>query len=243
MTNRNDDLHPFVEAWREKQLAEVNRLTAWFESFGAPEGFKKERWRDFAKLLVNKPERAVQVAEQMAIEYGFDPALLARTIRAGTVEIDDVNRLTSEIYERLVLIRLIAKSKRGASVRSMNLVPPSLLKYMLGQLVMNCSAQELALPFKLANAVCEGMDVHIFGENEARKLEEKCFAALLEADDRMIGVRQLARQVGVTPPTVTAWRKDPGYKASVERLRNNREELARAMAQAADGEPPDIRFA
>ncbi len=52
--------------------------------------------------------------------------------------------------------------------------------------------------------------------------EEKNRAVYLEAQVPNIGVRELAKHVGVAPSTITAWRRDPDYEKHVKLIRRLR---------------------
>ncbi len=49
--------------------------------------------------------------------------------------------------------------------------------------------------------------------------EEKDSAMQLEAQVPNVGVRELAKHVGVAPSTITAWRRDPDYEKHVKLIR------------------------
>ena len=52
--------------------------------------------------------------------------------------------------------------------------------------------------------------------------EEKDRAVHLEAQVPNVGVRELAKAVGVAPSTITAWRRDPNYEKHVKLIRHFR---------------------
>ena len=52
--------------------------------------------------------------------------------------------------------------------------------------------------------------------------EEKDIAAQLEAQVPNVGVRELAKAVGVAPSTITAWRREPDYEKHVKLIRRLR---------------------
>ena len=52
--------------------------------------------------------------------------------------------------------------------------------------------------------------------------EEKDIAVAVDAQIPNVGVRELAKHVGVAPSTITAWRRDPGYEKDIKLIRRLR---------------------
>ena len=109
------------------------------------------------------------------------------------------------------------RSRQAAPVRSLNLVPRSLIAEIAMDLLERCETCGYP-PGPLLNSLTrELLNLEHHGEGKVQDVTTQKWAAGIVAQAPSVGTRQLARALHVHASTVSRWRRSPEFKKLVER--------------------------
>jgi hypothetical protein len=123
------------------------------------------------------------------------------------------------------------KNRKAAPVRTLKLVPRSLIAEIAVDLLGSCETWGHPPGPLLNNLVRELLNLEHDRQGMVRDVETQQRAAGIVARAPMVRTRELARALHVNASTISRWRKSPEFKRMVER---NTEVLKAAARETAD---------
>jgi hypothetical protein len=108
------------------------------------------------------------------------------------------------------------RSRKAAPVRTLSLLPRSLIAEVAMDLLGSCEAWSYPPSYFLNNLIRELLNLERDRTRMSRDAEAQQRAAAILAQATTIGTRELARAVHVNASTVSRWRRSPEFKQMVQ---------------------------
>jgi hypothetical protein len=158
-------------------------------------------------------------------QQGDHAQYLAEMISAHKRILDDGNKEAMTASEALAyLLRMLLrelrnaeKSRKAAPVRTLKLVPRSLIAEIAMDLLRGCELWARPPGYWLTNLICELLNLEQDKQGMPRKIDAQEEAADILAQNPTVPTRELARALHVNASTISRWRRSPDFKQMVQR--------------------------
>jgi transcriptional regulator with XRE-family HTH domain len=117
----------------------------------------------------------------------------------------------------LYALKHAEKNRKAAPVRTLNLVPRSLIAEIAMDLLESCYARGCPPGLWLTRLTRELLNLERDRQGMSRDIETQGRAAGIVAQAPKVGTRELARALHVNASTISRWRRSPEFKQMVER--------------------------
>jgi hypothetical protein len=117
----------------------------------------------------------------------------------------------------LRVLKHAEKNRKAAPVRTLNLVPRSLIAEIALYLLESCQTWGYPPGPWLNSLMRELLNLERYRQGMSRDIETQERAAYIVAQAPKVGTRELARTLHVNASTISRWRRSPEFKQMVER--------------------------
>ncbi|MGJ8562465.1 MAG: hypothetical protein ACSHXY_02825 [Alphaproteobacteria bacterium] len=188
----------------------------------------------YVDLRRKYPKALVEVATSHSMEwlfsngetlksYGIDPDIVAGCLDAAS---EDIQELCLLLMENL-LARDALESEGVAHIQSQDgIMPDSLINYLISMMLDALDwNDDLFIPRDLIVLIKHRFGADISAEKRKQDVKDKrtkaiWMAAHIRADGQSLSMRDVAKEMGVSPSTVLRWFPDGDFESSVERVRS-----------------------
>jgi hypothetical protein len=174
----------------------------------------------FRKVTTTDVETRIKIIGEKIRHFADLQAFQKRVHSRAEKEWAEKGLTASEMLAFLLRIHLrelkhAEGSRKAAPVRTLNLMPRSLIAEIAMDLLERCDAWEYPPGPFLLSLFHELLNLERDKKDISRQLETKKHAAAIVAQMPEIGTRELAAMLGINAGTVSRWRNSPEFERMV----------------------------